>query len=156
MYKILIIEDEKEIREAIEEVLSLNGYKVNTAENGKEGLDMAIETSPDLVLCDVLMPKLNGWQTIEAFRANSKLKYVPFVFLSAMSSITDFRKGMNLGADDYLSKPFDPKELISTISIQLGKVAAISKQNTKEAIDKLIIKEKSNDSFDGFERTKQV
>lgn len=127
MKKILVIEDEVAIRETVAEILQFCDYQVIKAENGKVGYDKAVESFPDLVICDMMMPRMNGIDTIKAFRSHCSLKYIPFIFLSALSEITDMRKGMNLGAEDYLTKPFQPKELLSVIELQFQKV----KENQK-------------------------
>lgn len=165
MDKILVIEDEKNIRETISDILVLNGYEVECVENGKKGLNKAILIKPDLVLCDVMMPEWDGWQTVKAFRLNPELYCTPFIFLSALSTMKDFRNGMNLGADDYLAKPFDINELLQIISYQLNKVEIRKKihnidsnKNIKEAISgfKEKVKEKSKGFFDSLERAKMV
>jgi CheY-like chemotaxis protein len=122
MKKILIVEDESAIRETISEILQFSNYEVIKAQDGKVGYEKAIETYPDLVICDMMMPRMNGIDTIKAFRNHSSLKHIPFIFLSAMSELSDIRKGMNLGAEDYLTKPFQPKELLATIALQFKKV----------------------------------
>lgn len=165
MSKILVIEDEKNIRDTISDILVLSGYEVECVANGKHGLNKAIEMKPDLVLCDVMMPELDGWQTVKAFRLNPELYCTPFVFMSALSTMRDFRNGMNLGADDYIAKPFDIKELLQIVSYQLNKVEVRKKinnldnnKNTKEILNdfKVKIKEKAKDFFDSLERAKMV
>ncbi len=165
MSKILVIEDEKNIRDTISDILVLSGYEVECVANGKHGLNKAIEMKPDLVLCDVMMPELDGWQTVKAFRLNPELYCTPFVFMSALSTMRDFRNGMNLGADDYIAKPFDIKELLQIVSYQLNKVEVRRKinnldnnKNTKEILNdfKVKIKEKAKDFFDSLERAKMV
>ena len=165
MGKILVIEDEKNIRDTLSEILVLNGYDVECAFNGRNGITKAIEMKPDLVLCDVMMPELDGWQTVKEFRLNPELYCTPFVFMSALSTMQDFRNGMNLGADDYLAKPFDIKELLQIVAYQLNKVEIRKRtnnidknKNTKEALNdfKEKIKEKAKDFFDSLERAKMV
>ena len=165
MDKILVIEDEKNIRDTLSEILVLNGYDVECAFNGRNGITKAIEMKPDLVLCDVMMPELDGWQTVKEFRLNPELYCTPFVFMSALSTMQDFRNGMNLGADDYLAKPFDIKELLQIVAYQLNKVEIRKRtnnidknKNTKEALNdfKEKIKEKAKDFFDSLERAKMV
>ncbi|PJA09161.1 MAG: hypothetical protein COX70_02335 [Flavobacteriales bacterium CG_4_10_14_0_2_um_filter_32_8] len=165
MGKILVIEDEKNIRETIADILVLNGYDVECVENGKKGLSKAIQIKPDLVLCDVMMPEMDGWETVKAFRLNPELYCTPFIFLSALATMKDFRNGMNLGADDYLSKPFQIDELLQIISSQLTKVEIRKKiqhldsnKNKKEAISdfKIKVKEKAKGFLDSLERAKMV
>lgn len=121
MKKILLIEDEVIIRETLAEILEISNYEVLEAQNGMAGLKKAIETFPDLVICDMMMPQMNGIDTITAFRKHPNLKYIPFVFLSALSEKSDIRKGMNLGAEDYLTKPIKTKDLLRVIDLQLKK-----------------------------------
>jgi len=122
MKKILIIEDEEAIRETIAEILQIRDFEVIKAENGEVGYEKAVECNPDLVICDMMMPRMDGIDTITAFRNHATLNYIPFVFLSALSNISDIRRGMNLGAEDYLPKPFQPKELLAVIDLQFQKV----------------------------------
>lgn len=149
MYKILIIEDELGIRESVCELLDINGYQTESASNGYLGLKKAIEILPDLVICDVLMPNFNGWETLEVFRHNKLLQAIPFIFLTAKVTMQDLRKGMNLGADDYLTKPFLPQELLNVIArqlekIKIGKTKEASERlvQIKKAVAKIVFKEK--------------
>ena len=104
-----------------EELLSLAGYETITALNGIEGLEKARNEQPDLVLCDILMPRLDGYGVLQAFQTISELKEVPFVFMTAKSQRSDFRTGMDLGADDYLTKPFTGEELLKVVTSRLKK-----------------------------------
>lgn len=124
---ILIIDDCKEVRENTEEILRLSGYKVHTATNGKEGLELMHKCKPNLILCDVLMPQLDGYGVLRALENIPGLMGIPFVFMSAKTDVTDFRKGIDLGADGYLPKPFGGDELLSTISSKLKKHALLKK-----------------------------
>lgn len=121
MKKILIIEDNREVRENLSEILELDGYHTLQAGNGKSGVNMAIEHSPDLILCDVMMPELDGYGVLKIINRNQSLQHIPFMFLTAKSEKQDFRKGMGLGADDYITKPFDDVELLQSIEIRLKK-----------------------------------
>jgi anti-anti-sigma factor len=121
MTTILAIEDEAKICENIEEILELEGFDVLTAENGRIGVQLAQEHHPDLIICDVMMPELDGYDVLVALRQNPDTLKIPFIFLSAKATTADFRKGMSLGADDYLTKPFTPKELLEAISTRLEK-----------------------------------
>ncbi len=116
---ILLIEDNNAIRENTAEILELTGYEVITAENGKIGVEKALETRPDLVICDIMMPVLDGYGVLHIFNKNPQLSGIPFIFLTAKTERSDFRKGMELGADDYLTKPFDESELLSAIEGRL-------------------------------------
>jgi DNA-binding response OmpR family regulator len=122
MKRILVIEDETAIRETLAEILQMRDYEVIKAENGKVGYNKAVDLYPDLVICDMMMPEMDGKDTIEAFRNHTALKFIPFIFLSALSELSDLRKGMNLGAEDYLTKPFQTKELLSVIDLQFQKI----------------------------------
>ncbi len=121
MKKILVIEDNYEVRDNICEILELAGYKVISAENGKIGTERAMQESPDLILCDVMMPELDGFGVLKILNKNTKTHDIPFIFLTAKADKTDFRKGMGLGADDYITKPFDDTELLDAVEIRLSK-----------------------------------
>lgn len=123
MKTILLIEDNDAIRENTAEILELTGYEVHTAENGKVGVEKALQTRPDLVICDIMMPVLDGYGVLHIFNKNPQLSGVPFIFLTAKTERTDFRKGMELGADDYLTKPFDESELLTAIESRLNRFA---------------------------------
>lgn len=119
MKTILLIEDHDGIRENTAEILELAGYHVLTAENGKVGVEQALMTRPDLVICDIMMPVLDGYGVLHIFNRNPQLAVIPFIFLTAKTERADFRRGMELGADDYLTKPFDESELLSAIEGRL-------------------------------------
>jgi anti-anti-sigma factor len=121
MTTILVIEDETKIRENIQEILELEGFDVLTAANGKIGVQLAQQHHPDLIICDVMMPELDGYGVLVTLRQDPSTLKIPFIFLSANATKADFRKGMSLGADDYLTKPFTPSELREAISIRLEK-----------------------------------
>jgi anti-anti-sigma factor len=123
MTTILAIEDEPKIRENIKDILELEGFDVLTAENGKTGVKLAQEHHLDLIICDVMMPELDGYDVLTSLRQDPRTIEIPFIFLSAKAAKTDFRKGMSLGADDYLTKPFTPCELRAAIAIRLEKQA---------------------------------
>ena len=120
-HTILVIEDNEEMCENIEEILELSGYEVLSAHNGKSGAKLAIEKKPDLIICDVMMPVMDGYETLYILNQNEKTAGIPFVFLTAKSEKTDWRKGMNLGADDYLTKPFEEMELLRVVETRLRK-----------------------------------
>ncbi len=121
MIKILLIEDNLEMRENIAEILELSDYQVFTAENGKIGVEIAKEELPDLIICDIMMPELDGYGVLKLLSRIPTTSSIPFIFLTAKSEKTDFRKGMTLGADDYLTKPFDDLDLIETVELRLKK-----------------------------------
>ena len=121
MTTILLIEDNALIRENTAEILEMSGYAVLTAENGKLGVEQALATPPDLVVCDILMPVLDGYGVLHIFNQHPRLAGVPFIFLTAKTERTDLRRCMELGADDYLTKPFDSRELLSAIAGRLAR-----------------------------------
>lgn len=123
--KILVIEDNLDVRENISEILSLSGYDTLEAEDGTVGVKLAREHHPDLIICDVMMPKLDGFGVLRILNRDPKLMHIPFMFLTALTEKGDFRKGMGLGADDYITKPFDEVELLDAIEIRLKKSATI-------------------------------
>ena len=126
MIKILLIEDNLEVRENTQEILELASYEVLTAENGKIGVEMAKEIVPDLIICDIMMPELDGYGVLELLSKNKATKQIPFIFLSAKTERSDVRKGMNLGADDYITKPFTEDDLISAIESRMAKMSILS------------------------------
>ncbi len=125
MRKILLIEDDVILRENTAELLELSDYHVITAPNGKVGLDMARHSLPDIIVCDIMMPELDGYGVLEALAGNENTKHIPFIFLSAKTERKDVRKGMDLGADDYITKPFEEEELISAIESRLAKASIL-------------------------------
>ena len=128
MKSILIIEDNKDIRENTAEILDLAGYKTFTAENGKLGVELALKEKPDLIICDIMMPVLDGYGVLHLLRKNEATINTPFIFLTAKIERTDFRKGMEMGADDYITKPFEEIELLNAIEIRLKKMAVLEKK----------------------------
>lgn len=123
MAHILVIEDDKPTRYQISKLLTLEGYQVSGAEDGLIGLEKANEARPDLIVCDIMMPRLDGYGTLLRMRENPKTRLIPFIFLTAKSQLEDLRKGMELGADDYLTKPISPPSLFNSISRRLEKRA---------------------------------
>ncbi|HWB23871.1 MAG TPA: response regulator [Chitinophagaceae bacterium] len=121
MRTILIIDDHNDIRENIAEILTLSGYKAITAENGKKGIEAAMKEKPDLVICDIMMPELDGYGVLHLLRRNEETALLPFIFLSAKAERSDMRKGMDMGADDYIMKPFDDIELLNAVETRLKK-----------------------------------
>ena len=127
MKHLLLIEDNNEIRENTAEILELAGYSVSTAENGKRGIEIALQKKPDLIICDVMMPVLDGYGVLHLVHKNPELAPIPFIFLTAKAERTDFRKGMEMGADDYITKPFSDIELLNAIESRLRKTEALKK-----------------------------
>jgi DNA-binding response OmpR family regulator len=140
MKKILLIEDNPEVRENTSEILSLANYNVVSAENGKRGVDLAQKEKPDLIICDIMMPELDGYGVLHILSKNEQTASIPFIFLTAKTEKTDIRKGMNLGADDYLTKPFDDTDLLNAIEARLRKNAMAQKQYeaNSEGLDNFI------------------
>jgi sigma-B regulation protein RsbU (phosphoserine phosphatase) len=161
MRKILVIEDEALIRESICDVLILSGYDTVSEPDGEMGLKRANSLKPDLVLCDINMPKISGLDVLKAIRADKQLKHTPFVFLTALSTMSDLRVGMNLGAEDYLTKPHHNKDLLAIISHQLKKsedLKNIKKEHSRKNLNdfKVKIKEKTKGFYDSLNRAKTV
>lgn len=121
MKKILVIEDNQDVRENLAEILMLSGYEAITAENGKIGVEKAQSESPDLILCDIMMPELDGYGVLHILSRQQQSADIPFIFLTAKAEKEDFRRGMSLGADDYIVKPFDDVALLQTIEARLKK-----------------------------------
>jgi len=134
MKKILLIEDNTEVRENTAEILSLASYNVVTAENGKLGVELASREKPDLIICDIMMPELDGYGVLHILSKKSETASIPFIFLTAKTEKTDIRKGMTLGADDYLTKPFDDTDLLNAVETRLNKVSLLRKQYAADAV----------------------
>lgn len=128
MKNILLIEDNDQIRENTAEILELANYKVTAVANGKTGVQSALQHKPDLIICDVMMPELDGYGVLHMVNKNSGLMGIPFIFLTAKAERSDFRKGMEMGADDYITKPFTDIELLNAIEARFKK-ADIAKNN---------------------------
>ena len=126
--KILLIEDNEELRENTSEILELDGFKVITASNGKKGVELAISEVPDLIICDIMMPELDGYGVLHMLSKNENTADIPFIFLTAKAERGDFRKGMEMGADDYITKPFDDMELLNAIESRFKKVESLKKK----------------------------
>jgi DNA-binding response OmpR family regulator len=140
MKKILLIEDNLEVRENTAEILELANFNVLTAENGKIGVDMAMKEDPDLIICDIMMPELDGYGVLHILSKNKNTAKIPFIFLTAKTDKMDFRKGMNMGADDYLTKPFEDTELLDAIESRLKKreITTTDYNQTFEGINEFI------------------
>lgn len=121
MKSILVIDDNQDIRENTAEILDMAGYKTLTAENGKKGVELALKEKPDVIVCDIMMPELDGYGVLHLLRKNPESQDIPFIFLTAKTERTDFRKGMEMGADDYVTKPFEDIELLNAIEVRLKK-----------------------------------
>lgn len=134
--RILVIDDEAKIRAHTAELLRLEGFDVTEARNGREGVEQARAVIPDLIVCDITMPEMNGHRVLEALRTDARMAHVPFVFLTGWSEQEDLRTGMNLGADDYLVKPVVPDDLIASVRARLRRAeiaAAAAPKRTRPA-----------------------
>jgi CRP-like cAMP-binding protein/CheY-like chemotaxis protein len=133
MKKILLIEDNHEVRENTSEILSLANYNVITAENGKIGVELASQHKPDLIICDIMMPELDGYGVLHILSKKPETASIPFIFLTAKTEKADIRKGMVLGADDYLTKPFDDTDLLNAVETRLKKIELVQKFYSSDA-----------------------
>lgn len=133
MKKILLIEDNADVRENTAEILELSKYSVITAENGREGVDKAMKEKPDLIICDIMMPVLDGYGVLHLLGKQPETATIPFIFLTAKTERTDIRKGMEMGADDYLTKPFDDIELLNAIESRFRRADLIKKEFANNA-----------------------
>ena len=129
--KILIIEDQTPMRRNIALLLEMEGFEVVTAANGALGLDCARKENPDLVVCDVMMPEMDGYAVVQALRAEKKFATTPFIFLTAKGDKNDVRIGMNFGADDYLTKPVIREDLLAAVHARLARAQALEGMNVK-------------------------
>jgi signal transduction histidine kinase len=134
--RILCIEDNYEMRKIILMTLESEGFETDEAEDGRKGLNRALEMPPDLIICDIQMPGLDGYETLEELRKHESTSQIPFIFLTGVDPKAHFRKGMNLGADDFISKPFDVDDLIRAVKVRLQK-AERRKKEAQHAIDDL-------------------
>ncbi len=130
--KILVIEDTAEVRENIAEILESEGFEVFKAENGEIGISMAEKVQPDLILCDIMMPGKDGYEVLEDLRKKVLTSTTPFIFLTAKNTREDLRRGMALGADDYISKPFTIDELITSVNTRLKKAEEFRKRSEEK------------------------
>jgi CRP-like cAMP-binding protein/ActR/RegA family two-component response regulator len=133
---ILVIDDNKDIRENTAEILELAGYITQVADNGKKGVEMAIREKPSIIVCDIMMPELDGYGVLHLLRKNPDTEHIPFIFLTAKTERTDFRKGMEMGADDYIMKPFEDIELLNAVEIRIKK-SAIANQHYDKSLNGL-------------------
>ncbi len=131
--KIVLIEDNKAVRENIVEILELAEYEVHASINGKKGVDLVQKENPDLIICDIMMPELDGYGVLHMLSKNPKTSSIPFIFLTAKADRTDFRKGMEMGADDYITKPFDDIELLNAVEVRLKKNELLKTEFTSNA-----------------------
>ena len=135
MKTILLIEDDVVLRENTAELLELSNYTVTTAPNGRIGIEKAKQELPDIIVCDIMMPEVDGYGVLEAMALDDTTKHIPFIFLSAKTEHKEVRRGMDMGADDYLTKPFDEEELLSAIESRLAKSQILSLQESTNIKD---------------------
>lgn len=135
MYKLLIIEDDDDIRENLKEVFELSNDAVFATSSGEEALKMISKIKPDLILCDISMPVMDGFQVKKALEANAFTSSIPFIYLTAKADMISMREGMNLGADDYIVKPIRSKELVDTVHKRIGRLLGL-KSNIEKMTDK--------------------
>ncbi len=155
---ILLIEDNPEMRENTSEILALADYNVLTASNGKEGVNMARQEVPDLIICDVMMPELDGFGVLRMLGKHPETAAIPFIFLTAKAEKSDFRKGMSLGADDYLTKPFDDVELLDAIEMRLKKSEIMQTEfaNSAEGINHFINEARGMEALEKLSMEREV
>ncbi|HEY8657974.1 MAG TPA: response regulator [Hanamia sp.] len=149
MTKILLVEDNNEIRDNTREILELANYQITTAVNGKEGYEVALKENPDLIICDIMMPVLDGYGLLHLINKNDSLKSVPFIFLTAKTERGDFRKGMEMGADDYITKPFTDIELLNAVESRLQKIKFQQERiNTAQTLNDFFNEIKNNNALE--------
>jgi len=141
MKKVLLIEDDTAVRENTAEIIELSGYKVVTAPNGKIGVMIAKRELPDIIICDIMMPEMDGYAVLKSLASEPSTQFIPFIFLSAKTEYKDIRIGMDLGADDYLTKPFNEEDLLNAIESRLAKTSILHDQR----MNKPIVDEKDGD-----------
>jgi len=138
--KVLLIEDDMTVRENTAEILEFSDYKVKTASDGVKGVEASLQFKPDIIVCDIMMPELDGYGVLEKLSKNQTTQNIPFIFLTAKTDHKDIRKGMNMGADDYLTKPFEEDELISAIESRLAKTAILQQRQDNAVQDESNLK----------------
>ncbi|MHB8259352.1 MAG: response regulator [Bacteroidia bacterium] len=158
MKTILLIEDNTDVRENTAEILELANYKVIQAENGKQGVELAQLHKPDLIICDIMMPVLDGYGVIHLLSKNQDTASIPFIFLTAKSERMDFRKGMELGADDYITKPFDDTELLNAVERRLKKNELLKEKFSKniEGLNKFFNAAKNVDELKKLSKARHI
>lgn len=156
--KVLLIEDTPEVRENISEILELAGYQMMAAENGKQGVQMAMKENPAVIICDIMMPELDGYGVLHILSENQETAHVPFIFLTAKAEREDFRKGMSHGADDYLTKPFEDSELLDAVDIRIKKSELIRKNYSSDitGLNQFIIEARDLKELKGLSKDRKV
>lgn len=128
MASVLVIDDNPDIRDNTAEILELAGYTSLKAENGKKGVEIALREKPDIIICDIMMPELDGYGVLHLLQRNADTRNIPFIFLTAKTERSDLRKGMEMGADDYITKPFEEIELLNAVEVRLKKREILSQK----------------------------
>ena len=142
--QLLLIDDDPNLILLVKDYLEFRGYQVLTAENGREALDLLQDSLPDMIICDVMMPEMDGHTLVQQIRKNSRTNWIPVLFLSAKGQSQDRVKGLNMGADVYMVKPFEPEELVAQVESSLKQTNRLIKQNSKVAPAKTKIKVPQN------------
>lgn len=137
--KIVLIEDNHDVRENVKEILELDGYHVFSAENGKLGVELIRKEQPSIIICDIMMPELDGYGVLKIIRKDDRINHIPFIFLTAKNEMRDMRQGMTLGADDYLAKPFTDLDLLETVSTRLKRVQTLKAGKSEESLNQFLI-----------------
>lgn len=132
MTKILVIEDNPALRENTAELLELSEFEVVTAANGLQGVEMAMEHGPDLIICDIMMPELDGFGVLQCLQNSEKCRQIPFIFLTAKTEKAEVQTGLARGADEYLTKPFDDSELLRAVERQLARLREAAASGGRE------------------------
>ncbi len=125
MYSVLIIEDDESLRDGMASILRTEGFDVRSACNGSDGINMIRGKRPDLILCDIVMPEMDGHNVLEILKRDKTVADIPFVFVTAQDNRADFRRGMSSGADDYLTKPFLPEELLAAVTGRMHRIETL-------------------------------
>ena len=130
---LLLIDDDPNLILLVKDYLEFRGYSVITAENGREALDILTGNSPDMIICDVMMPEMDGYAFVEHVRSNPETEWIPVLFLSAKGQSQDRVKGLNTGADVYMVKPFEPEELVAQVESSLKQASRLIRQQVRGA-----------------------
>jgi DNA-binding NarL/FixJ family response regulator len=133
--KLLLVDDDPNLILLVKDYLEFQGYEVMTAENGREALEILETQTPDMIICDVMMPEMDGYALIEKVRQDTRTNWIPFMFLSAKGQSQDRVKGLNTGADVYMVKPFEPEELVAQVESSLKQAKRLMRQNTVKNSD---------------------
>jgi two-component system LytT family response regulator len=156
MTKILVLEDDEQVRLPLIDLLEANGYEIVSAMDGREGIELARKEDPDLILSDIMMPEVDGYAVFEALQSDPKTAIIPFIFLTAKTDPSDIREGLGLGADDYITKPYQPRDLLEAIRVRIEKYERISSAattlNEENEYDQIFIKDGESCWFVEYEK----